>query len=73
VLNPTGLISGYPKQVGDFTFTATVTAGTQSLSKGFALSITAPTLVAADVITQLLGPAAPLTSDQVRYLDFFGE
>jgi M6 family metalloprotease-like protein len=72
VLNPTGLVSGYPKQVGDFTFTATVTAGTQSQGRGFTLTVTAPTLVAADVITQLLGPAAPLTSDQVRYLDFLG-
>jgi len=68
----TGVISGYPKQSGDFTFTATVTAGAQNQSRAFTLSVVVPTLVVADVVTQLLGPATPLNADQVRYLDFLG-
>jgi len=38
----------------------------------FTMSVTAPSLATADVATQLLGPAAPLNADQVRYLDFLG-
>jgi M6 family metalloprotease-like protein len=71
-LTGTGIISGYPRETGDFTFTAVVTAGTQTQNRTFTLSVSAPTLVAADVITQLLGPGAPLTADQIRYLDLLG-
>jgi M6 family metalloprotease-like protein len=69
---PTGVVSGFPRQTGNFTYTATVTSGAQSQAKTFTLSITAPILATADVITQLLGPTAPLNADQVRYLDFLG-
>jgi hypothetical protein len=36
------------------------------------MSVSAPTLATADVVTQLLGSGTPLTADQVRYLDFLG-
>ena len=68
----TGVISGFPKQTGNFTFTATVTVGAQSQSKVFTLSVSAPTLATGDVVTHLLGPGTPLDADQVRYLDFLG-
>jgi M6 family metalloprotease-like protein len=67
-----GVLSGFPRETGSFTYTATVTSGAQSQGKTFTFSITAPTLATADVTAQLLGPAAPLNADQVRYLDFLG-
>jgi M6 family metalloprotease-like protein len=69
---PTGIVSGFPRQTGSFTYTVTVTSGAQSQGKTFTLSVTAPTLATADVTAQLLGPTAPLNADQIRYLDFLG-
>lgn len=68
----TGVVSGFPRQTGDFTFTARVTSGAQNQAQTFTMSVTAPTLATADVTTQLLGPTAPLNADQVRYLDYLG-
>jgi len=34
--------------------------------------VSTPTLATADVVTQILGPGAPLNADQLRYLDFLG-
>ena len=67
----TGRLSGFPRQLGDFSYQAQV-ASCGTASQTFTLSVTAPTLATADVTTQLLGPSAPLTADQVRYLDFLG-
>jgi hypothetical protein len=67
----TGILSGYPRQTGNFSYQATVRSCTTQ-SQTFALSVSAPTLTTADVVTQLLGPAAPLNADQVRYLDYLG-
>jgi len=66
-----GILTGYPQETGNFNFTATVVS-CSTRSKAFSLSVTAPTLATADVVAQLLGPTAPLTADQVRYLDFLG-
>jgi hypothetical protein len=70
-LSPSGVLSGFPKQAGNFNYTAQVVS-CDTKSKAFTLSVAAPTLVTSDVVTQLLGPTAPLTADQVRYLDFLG-
>ncbi len=70
-LSSSGVVSGFPRQQGDFTYTATVSA-CNTTSRTFTLSVTAPTLATADVIAQLLGPTAPLNADQIRYLDFLG-
>ncbi|HEV2669547.1 MAG TPA: M6 family metalloprotease domain-containing protein [Gemmatimonadales bacterium] len=69
---PSGVITGYPHQTGNFSFTASVTSGAQTQSRAFTMSVSAPTLATADVVTQLLGPGTPLNVDQVRYLDFLG-
>jgi hypothetical protein len=66
-----GSLSGYPQETGTFNYTATVVS-CSTTSKAFSLSVTAPTLATADVVAQLLGPTAPLTVDQVRYLDLLG-
>ena len=68
----TGVVSGFPQESGNFTYTVTVTSGAQSQGKTFTFSVTAPTLATADVTAQLLGPTTPLNADQVRYLDFLG-
>jgi M6 family metalloprotease-like protein len=67
-----GVLSGFPRQTGNFTYTATVSSGAQTQAKTFTFSVSAPTLATSDVVTQLLGPGAPLNADQVRYLDFLG-
>ena len=69
---PSGIVSGFPHQTGNFSYTVTVTSGAQSQGKTFTFSVTAPTLATADVTAQLLGPTAPLNADQIRYLDFLG-
>jgi Putative Ig domain len=66
-----GALAGFPQETGDYSFTANVVA-CGATSKPFSLSVTAPTLVTSDVVAQLLGPATPLTADQIRYLDFLG-
>ncbi|HEY3219493.1 MAG TPA: M6 family metalloprotease domain-containing protein [Gemmatimonadales bacterium] len=70
-LGSSGVVSGFPRQTGNFTYTATAVS-CDPQSKVFTLSVTAPMLATADVTAQLLGPTSPLTADQVRYLDFLG-
>jgi M6 family metalloprotease-like protein len=72
ILSAAGVLSGYPRQTGAFSYTARVVSGTQSQSQTFNLSVTAPTLVTADVVTQLFQLGTPLNADQVRYLDYLG-
>jgi hypothetical protein len=68
----TGVVSGFPRETGNFTYTVTVTSGAQSQTKTFTMSVSAPTLATSDVTAQLLGPTSPLNADQIRYLDFLG-
>ena len=70
-LSASGVVSGFPRQSGNFSYTATVSSCDTS-SLVFTLSITVPTLATADVSAQLLGPTSPLNADQIRYLDFLG-
>ena len=68
---PSGVVSGFPRQTGNFTYTASVTSGAQTQAKTFTFSVSAPTLATNDVLTQLFGGSA-LSADQQRYLDFLG-
>ncbi len=70
-LSTAGVVSGFPAQTGNFSYTARVTS-CSTVSRAFTLSVTAPTLATSDVVAQLLGPTTPLNADQVRYLDFLG-
>jgi len=70
-LGADGAVSGFPRQTGNFTYTATVVS-CSTTSRTFTLSVTVPTLATADVTAQLLGPTSPLSADQIRYLDFLG-
>jgi len=71
-LAATGVLSGFPQQTGNFPYQATVVSGAQNQSGDFNFTVTAPTLATTDVVTQILGPGAPLNADQIRYLDFLG-
>jgi len=68
----TGVVSGFPQQAGNFTYTASVTSGAQTQAKTFTLSVTAPTLTTNNVLLQLFGSGSPLSADEQRYLDFLG-
>ena len=70
-LSAAGVASGFPRQSGNFSYTATVSS-CDTTSRTFTLSVSVPTLATGDVTAQLLGPTSPLTQDQIRYLDFQG-
>jgi hypothetical protein len=67
-----GVLSGYPKQTGNFSYTARDTSGLQVTQVAFSVSVTPPTLLTADVVTQLLTGTSPLGADALRYLDYLG-
>jgi M6 family metalloprotease-like protein len=67
-----GTLAGFPKQTGSFSYTARDTSGGQTMQGTFNFNVTAPTLLTADVVTQLLTGASALTTDQLRYLDYLG-
>jgi hypothetical protein len=71
-LGPAGVVSGVPSKAGSFSATARVTSGSQTADVTGAVTVTAPTLVAADVVSQILGTRAVLTADQLKYLDLLG-
>jgi hypothetical protein len=71
ILSLNGVVSGFPRESGNFSYTATVSS-CSTTSRTFTLSVSVPTLATADVIAQLLGPTSPLTADQTRYLDYLG-
>jgi M6 family metalloprotease-like protein len=70
-LSAAGVVSGFPRQSGNYSYTASVSS-CDTTSRAFTLSVSVPALATADVTAQLLGPTSPLTPDQVRYLDFQG-
>lgn len=71
-LTATGLITGFPAQTGTFPFTARVTSVAQQQQQQYSISVTAPTLVASAVLSELLTGAGTLTTDELRYLDLLG-
>jgi M6 family metalloprotease-like protein len=71
-LTTTGGITGIPTATGSFTFTARVTSGAQQVQQQFGIAVTAPTLVTANVVNQLLKAAGTLTIDEIRYVDLLG-
>ena len=68
----TGVVSGFPQQTGNFSYTASVTSGAQTQARTFTFSVTAPTLTTNNVLQQLFGSGSPLSVDEQRYLDFLG-
>ncbi|MGH7615450.1 MAG: M6 family metalloprotease domain-containing protein [Gemmatimonadales bacterium] len=67
-----GRITGIPAQTGSSTFTVSVTSGAQQLQQQFGLTITAPMLATAAVVTRLLTGFGALSVDDLKYLDLLG-
>ena len=67
-----GRITGIPAQTGSFTFTLRVTSGAQQQQQQFGLTITAPTLATAAVVSRLLTGVGALSVDDLKYLDLLG-
>jgi len=68
----TGILQGTPAETGSFAFEAQVTSGSQTQSAMTSLDVTAPTLVMASVLDELLGVSQTLTDDELEYLDLLG-
>jgi len=71
-LSTAGAISGIPSATGSFSATTRVTSGSQTADVTVALTVTAPTLATADVVSQILGTRQPLSADDLKYLDLLG-
>lgn len=71
-LSSAGAITGTPSKTGSFNATARVSSGSQTADVAVALTVTAPTLVTADVVSQILGTRTPLSADDLKYLDLLG-
>lgn len=71
-LSTSGLVSGIPAKTGSFTATVRATSGSQTADGTLALTVAAPTLVTANVVSQILGTRSPLTADELKYLDLLG-
>ena len=68
----TGQITGFPSQTGLFTFTARVASGTQFQQQTYSITVTAPTLAKAAVLSELLAGTGTLSSEDLQYLDLLG-
>lgn len=72
-LSSGGAISGIPSKTGSFSATARVTSGSQTQDVTVAITVTAPTLVQANVVAQILGTnSSALNADELKYLDLLG-
>ncbi len=71
-LSTAGIVSGISSKVGSFSATARVTSGSQTATATIALTVTAPMLVTADVVSQILGTRQPLSPSDLKYLDLLG-
>lgn len=69
-----GLVAGVPEEIGAFAATVRVRSGNQTQDTPLTILVSAPHLVATQVVGHLVGPAArqTLTVDELRYLDLIG-
>ncbi|UCF41366.1 MAG: M6 family metalloprotease domain-containing protein [Gemmatimonadota bacterium] len=67
-----GLVTGRPEEIGSFALTVRVTSGSQSVDQAVSLDVTEPVLQQDDILDQLFEVGAPLTTDEVFYLDLLG-
>jgi hypothetical protein len=71
-LGANGTIAGVLEATGQFSFTARVVSGSQSLSLPLTVSVSAPQLTTASVLSVLVGTGGTLSTDELRYLDLVG-
>jgi hypothetical protein len=67
-----GRITGIPTATGTYPFTLRVASGPQAVSLACNLTIVAPTLATAAVVSHLVNGGSTLTADALRYLDLIG-
>lgn len=67
-----GGIVGTPTRTGTFTFTVRVRSGSQQALHQDSITVTAPTLLLAAVVQQLLFGTSALSGNDLRYLDIIG-
>ena len=71
-LGGNGIIAGVLEATGQFSFTARVVSGSQSLDLPLTVSVSAPQLTTASVLSVLVGTGGTLSTDDRRYLDLVG-
>ena len=71
-LTPGGVFIGTPAKDSTFNFTVRVISGQQFLDLLLRITITAPTLAVANVVSQLLSGGTHLTANELTYLDLLG-
>src|SRR5439155_25064524 len=71
-LATSGQVTGVPSQTGLFGFTARVNSGLQTKTFVDTITVTAPTLVKASVVAQILTGSSSLTTADLTYLDLIG-
>jgi M6 family metalloprotease-like protein len=67
-----GLVSGRPREPGDFTVAVRMASGPESQTQTLTLSVVAPALAIDSVVNELLQLSNPLTDDARTYLDLQG-
>lgn len=72
LLAASGAITGIPAVLGTFTYKTYLGVGVQEAVDSFSITITAPVVATADIVTQLLGSGTPLNDTQIKYLDLLG-
>ncbi len=68
----TGVLSGRPSALGDYSFTVQARSGSQSVDVMVELSIVAPTLAVESVVNHLVGAATTLSVDDLSFMDLLG-
>lgn len=71
-LTPGGVLVGTPSKDSTFTFTVRVISGQQFLDLPLRITVTAPTLLVTNVVTQLLSGGTHLSANEIAYLDLLG-
>jgi M6 family metalloprotease-like protein len=68
----TGIVVGRPAELGEFNFQVQAVSGSQTVTVPGQMTVVAPALVADDVVGHLVGAGAPLTADELVFLDLLG-
>ena len=68
----TGVVSGLPRETGDFVLNIEVESGSQTVVDSLNISVVAPVLAVASVVQHLAGDGESLAETDKVYLDLVG-
>jgi immune inhibitor A len=68
----TGVLSGRPTELGEFSIHVQARSGSQAVTVPVQLVVVAPALAADDVVSQLVGAGSVLSADELAFLDLLG-